>query len=371
MKQVRIAYVIDQLNIGGTENQLLAIIKRLDRKCFEPYLVCLRDTEYMEELSIDCHKKVLGVCSLASWDGVKNLSAFMGFLKKEQIDIVQTFFFDSTVFGVLAARLAKVKCVISCRRDMGFWYRPSLLIALFFVNMMTHRILVNSRAIKDNVHKKELVSRKKIDVIYNGIDLGAFSVSYNVSQIKRELGIPDKNSVVGIVANLNRQVKRVDLFIDAAAKILKKIKNVSFVVVGDGVLRSRLELQAERLGIMENIYFVGSKKNTIPYLQLFNIGVLTSETEGFSNSILEYMAAGLPVVAIDSGGSREVVQSGSNGYLVKLSIDDLSKCLISILNRKEDILDLSLSSLKNVEKYEMNNMVSEISNYYKNIIDNK
>jgi glycosyltransferase involved in cell wall biosynthesis len=316
MKRIKLLYLIDQLNIGGTEKQLLAVLERLDRSKFDPYLVCLRPTEYLEQCSVDCHKKVLNVTSLASWDGLQKICSFVRYLKQEKIDIVQTFFFDSTVFGVLAARLAGVKCVLSSRRDMGFWYAPATLSTLFFLNMLTHRIVVNSEAIKENVHLREHVKRKKIDVIYNGIDLDPFSVQYNVVALRNELGIPVDDQVVGIVANLNRRVKRVDIFIDTAVEILKKKENVSFVIVGEGQYSKELKEQTERLGLTAKIHFTGSQENVIPYLQLFDVGLLTSESEGFANAIVEYMAAGLPVICFDSGGNRELIENNLNGFLV-------------------------------------------------------
>ena len=148
MKRIKLLYLIDELNIGGTEKQLLAVLDRLDRDNFEIYLVCLRGTDFFNVCSLNCHKTVLNVRSLASFSGLKALIIFSRFLKKEKIDIIQTFFFDATVFGVLAAKIAGVNRVLSSRRDMGFWYTPVTLAVLMFINTLTHRIVVNSESIK-------------------------------------------------------------------------------------------------------------------------------------------------------------------------------------------------------------------------------
>ena len=317
MKKIKILFIIDELNIGGTEKQLLSIIELLDQNIFKPYLVCLRSTEFFEKYEMHCTKLILGVGSLFSLDGFRKLIGFSKYLRQERISIVQTFFFDSTVFGVLAAKLARVKKTISCRRDMGFWYTPKLLKILYVINLMTDRILVNSQAIKENVVDKENVNPNKIDVIYNGINLEPFSVKYDVKSKRSDLAIPPTDLVVGIVANLNRQVKRVDLFIAAASNVLKQNAHVSFIIVGDGHLRSTLENQANTLGILNKIHFVGSQYDVIPYLQMMDIGVLTSESEGFSNSIIEYLAVGLPVICFDCGGNDELIEHGVNGFALK------------------------------------------------------
>jgi glycosyltransferase involved in cell wall biosynthesis len=365
--KIKIVYLIDQLNIGGTENQLLATVNRLDRAKFEPLLVCLRPSEYFSQCKIQCYKHLFNVGSLASLDGLKKLIEFSMFLRKQKIDIVQTFFFDSTVFGVLSAKLARVGRTISCRRDMGFWYNPTLLKVLRVINLMTDRILVNSRAIKDNVVEKEHVRPSKIDVLYNGIDIEPFSIKYDMVTLRSELGIPPADKIVGIVANLNRQVKRVDLFVSAAAHVLQKRKQVSFVIVGDGHLRIQLERQASELGILNKIHFVGSQDNVIPYLQLMDIGVLTSESEGFSNSILEYMMAGLPVVCFDSGGNCELVTDKLNGLLINEQSELSDKINSALANEPQQLYAVMEQNLTDVQEFEWGSAIKRLEKYYLNL----
>jgi len=369
MKRLKLLYLIDQINLGGTEKQLLAVIERLDRAKFEPYLVCLRPTDYLERCNINCRTEVLNVSSLISRNGITKLFRFLSYLKQEEIDIVQTFFFDSTFFGVIAGRLARVKCVLSTRRDMGFWYNKKLLSVLYIVNFFTDRIVVNSEAIKTEVSLRERVKRDKIDVIYNGVDLEPFKVFYDVNKLRTELGIPSTDLIIGIVANLNRHVKRVDIFVDAAAKLLEEVDNISFIVVGDGSFRDGLERQAANLFIAEKLHFVGSQNNVIPYLQLFDIGVLTSESEGFPNSIIEYMAASLPVVCFDSGGNKELIEDGVNGFTVKnQSPLDLSVKLMEIISNGIDHQSLVDFNEKKLGSFNWENKIKKVADYCLNIV---
>lgn len=364
-KKINIAFIIDQMNIGGTEKQLVEIINLLDKNLFTVFLVCLKDNEYFQNLNLPCRKLVFPTQSLLSKNGLKMLFKFVQFLKHEKIDIVQTFFIDSNIFGVIGARIAGVKKIIVSRRDLGFWYTKKLLFILRIINKFSHRFMVNSNAIKQVVSQKEKVATNKVDVIYNGIDLEPFVQKHNTGIIREKIGIPEKDYIVGIVANLNRHVKRVDIFIQAAALVLKKMANVSFVIVGDGHLKSSLNNLAQELCAEKKIYFVGSQDNVYPFLQLFDIGVLTSDSEGFSNSILEYMAAGLPVVCTDVGGNSELICDDINGYLVeKDNSFQFAEAIINLLTNEKKVAEIKANS-NVISNYSLKNIGLHINDYYK------
>lgn len=344
MPKIKIVYLIDQLNIGGTENQLLELIGRLNNNRYEPVLVCLRHSDFYDTVDLSCEKKILNVQKLISLNGLIALIGFARWLRKCDAQIVQTFFFDATVFGVCSAKLAGVKKIISSRRDLGFWYTPRLLIILRIINLFTNIVLVNSKAIQANVIAKEKCNPRKTAVIYNGIDLKRFRRTLNTSQtVRKQYGIKEQ-MVVGIVANLNRPVKRVDLFIRAASEVTKEINNIAFVIVGDGHLKNELMQLAVELTVDERVYFVGRHQDVVKWLNCFDVGVLTSDTEGFSNAILEYLACGLPVVCTDSGGNREIIEDGVNGYkFPKNNHMVLSQKIIQLIKSDSD-------SLKQIKK---------------------
>jgi glycosyltransferase involved in cell wall biosynthesis len=168
--------------------------------------------------------------------------------------------------------------------------------------------IANSEAVKKHFVDVDGIIPDKISVIYNGINIEPVPQPYEYE--------PADGYVVGIVANCNRRVKRVEDFIKAAALLTKKIDDLKFVVVGDGSLRPQLESLCSTLGILNKVSFVGNVPNPIDYILRFNVGVITSETEGFCNAILEYMVCGVPVVATNTGGNPELVNDGENGFLV-------------------------------------------------------
>lgn len=381
MEKITIAYVIDFITqqdglSGGTERQVLETIENLDRNRFEPILICLRQNEqYSAWQHIDCRRYTLHVGSLLSIQGLSALFRLREIFRTNSVCIVSTFFFDATVFGVIAAKLIGVKCIISCRRDMGFWYTPGTLRTLRFTNMLADRVLANSQAIKANIVEREYLKPEKVDVIYNGIyahRFAKFDLLSELNDMRREIGIPDNNRIVGITANFNRRVKRVDLFIEAASIVLKEFKEAVFVIFGDGSLRAELENLTRHLKIEDKVHFIGFHNDAIRYISLFDVGVVASDSEGFSNAILEYAAAGIPVVSTDVGGCRELFAKGDLGELVP--VDDAQKLANGVLKivrdprRMDKIAKFSKRLIK--EEFNWSNKITEIEDYYQSLLDN-
>ena len=370
--KIKITFIIDAINsVAGTEKQLLQTIQQLDKQQFDITLICLRKPSATFQPNPELFEyKELNIDRLLSWKALFKLLETVSFLRRKRVDIVQTFFFDGNIFGIFAAKLAGVKHIISCRRDMGFWYTPMILIILRIMNNLVDRFLVNSYAIKKNISRYERIPCEKIDVIYNGIGIEPYKKKYNTSIIKKELNIDEKSVVIGIVANLNRRVKRVDLFIKAAQKALLKNNGLYFIIIGDGFLRKELEQLAIKLNIDGKVMFTGLKADVIPYLSFFNIGVISSDSEGFSNSIIEYAASGIPVIATDTGGNREIIQKGEFGELVPINDPDkMSESIIKFANNQELVERMSRKAKKFVRNsLDWRFKIMEIERYYSNLL---
>ena len=312
---IRILFIIDSLGIGGTEKQLACLINNLDRKRFQPFLCCLRPPI---QLDVRCPKFLLNVFSLKSSHSFKKLIELIHFLRNKKIDVVHTYFFDANVFGIIAAKIAGVRCVISTRRDMGFWYTKKILLVLRVLNSFVDRILVNSASVRKNVMIYEQANKSKIDIIPNFVSLETFNgIDQRLASNKRkELGISDNAIVVGIISNLNRSVKRVDDFLRSASIVIKKHPTVRFIVIGNGCLENALRNLCKELDICREVKFVGQQSDIVPFLSIIDIGINCSESEGLPNSILEFMAGRIPVVATNVGGNAELIDHNSNGFLV-------------------------------------------------------
>jgi glycosyltransferase involved in cell wall biosynthesis len=302
---VRILYGIDNLGLGGTETQLTGLIDRLDRARFEPHLVTLRRTD-PGLIPARCPHLQLEVSRLYGVGATVQFWRLIRYLRRHRIQIVHTFFQDSTVFCTSAACLAGVPVRLASFRDLGFWRTPFRQFLMRRVYPRMSGFLANSSAVRDHFCRTDLLDPEAVRVIPNGIDPDAFPFQAD----------PREPPAVGIVANLNRRVKRIDLFIEAAARVAAGRPDVVWHVVGDGQMRPEFEQQARSLGLGDRIRFVGRIADVSGYIGRLDVGVNCSDSEGFSNAVLEYMLRGCAVVATDVGGNSEMIESGKTGILV-------------------------------------------------------
>lgn len=367
---VRIAYLIDSLRIGGTEKQLAEIVKRLDPDRFEPVIICIREsnTEFIRD--IQCEIKEIQFRSFKSFKAVMALFKLIHFLRSRRIDIVQTFFVDATLFGVIGAKLAGVRKIISSRRDLAFWHSRGTLNAFGFVNRWVDRFWVNSSAVGRHLERLEKVPDSRIDVMYNGIDLDAFQRQDGNGGDEGGGPAATVNHVVGIVANLNREVKRVDLFIRAAALVGRRFTSVRFWIVGEGHLRESFEALGLELGLEDRLRFFGSRSDVAAIARDFSVGVICSDSEGFSNSILEYFALGVPVVATDVGGNPEIIRHGVDGYLVgKGDHEMLANRINELVGDDQLRTDMGRRGWEKVsQQFAWPSRIEEIQRYYRSLM---
>lgn len=305
MNRTAILFGIDAMALGGTELQLRGLIDRLDRSRFEVHLLTLRN-EDAGHIPADCHHLDLAVASLASPGAVRELVRSVRYLRQHRIRIVQTFFQDATLFGGLAARLAGVPVRLVSFRDLGFWRTPAQERALRVAYRWATGFVANSAAVREHFCDEDGLRRERFTVIPNGLDVPRFPFTPPA----------DSPRIVGALGNLNREVKRMDLFVEAAGLLQARHPDVRWEIAGDGHLRPGLEARARSLGLADRMVFHGQLPDAAAALGRWDVGVLCSDSEGFSNAVLEYMLCGCAVVATDVGGNREAIRDGENGLLV-------------------------------------------------------
>jgi glycosyltransferase involved in cell wall biosynthesis len=228
-------------------------------------------------------------------------------------------------------KLADSKVLLS-RRDLGFNYSPAQLFLLKFNSLVTDCVAVNSKAVKAVVCRHEnWASNDKVRVIYNGLSLSEVT-RVMPSNLRQKLRIPPEAPIIGIVANFNPWKRHTDLM-DAFHIVQKSKPNSHLVLVGDGPLKRTLQAKVEELRLTKSVHFTGMLNDVIPVIKEFTVAVLCSETEGFSNALLEYMACGKPVVATRTGGNLEIIEHGRNGFLIPVGEKErLANHILALLN---------------------------------------
>jgi glycosyltransferase involved in cell wall biosynthesis len=198
---------------------------------------------------------------------------------------------------------------------MGFWYSYKTLIALRLANLRVDGIVCNCQAVAARVRESEKIPLRKLITIYNGFD-GSDISDYHSTQSRTKL-IEDEYVNVALVANV-RRIKRVQDLIYAAGRLEPKAPRLRFWVIGafpDASYRRELERLVDELALRHRIRFVGPLTQPTDFISQCDIGVLTSESEGLSNTIIEYMSVGLPVICSDVGGNPELIEDSVNGFL--------------------------------------------------------
>jgi glycosyltransferase involved in cell wall biosynthesis len=267
------------------------------------------------------------------------LRRFVKDLRRIRINLLHTHDLYTNVFGMVAGRFAGVKVRIASRRETSGLRSHLQQQAQRAAYVLAHQIVANAEAVQRKLIA-EGERNDKITVIHNGFDPGRVTSANPTSRVESLAALKINNSArrfVTIVANMRHEVKDYPLFLRAAQRVSKALPDVGFLLAGEGKLKSSLESLAAELGIADRTVFLGRVADIATLLSVSDVCVLSSKAEGFSNSILEYMAAGCPVVATDVGGAREAIVEGATGYLVASGDDaTMAQRIISLIESPEE-----------------------------------
>ena len=207
---IRICFMIDNLAIAGTELHVLNLIKFLDRSRFTPFL-CLLDGKSDKSRILEpdnCEIVRLGIRSIRTVKSCAKVLSTARFLRRRKIDILQTFLPNSTYFGTLAGRIARVPCILAARRNTGYDRSRTDRIIGKIISRLANASVANSEACRTAMIKQDRVASDSVYVIYNGIDISPF----DDIPVPRESRSDGRKKVIGVVGNL-RPVKSLDTFI--------------------------------------------------------------------------------------------------------------------------------------------------------------
>jgi glycosyltransferase involved in cell wall biosynthesis len=335
-RPVRVCFLIDELGVGGTETQLLALIRQADRRRLQPMLCLLRgESPASQALEPDCCPVLrLGLGSLRHPRTLPAVWRFARFLRRERFDVVQTYYPDSSYFGILAAWLARVPYRLRTRNNTGHWLTWAHRWLGRLLNRFTTATLTNCEAARRALLEAEGPEPESVFVLENGVDLGRFLDLAPGTPFSRDPkgsasgtkalpfgsrlnGGSDRapGMTVGAVANL-RAVKGLDTLVRAAERVCRTLPGTTFVVAGEGEERERLQEQI-RLAALEGRFILpGSVRDVPGLLGSLDVAVLCSRAEGLPNAVLEYMAAARPIVATTVGAVPELIEDGVHGLLV-------------------------------------------------------
>jgi glycosyltransferase involved in cell wall biosynthesis len=312
---LKVAILIDALNQGGAERQVLNTTWALAKKGCQVELIHYYETDTaragydhpaFREARVTCIPK-RGRPFLFLWRLSRHL-------RRGRIDIVHSFKSVPTLYACLAGRMAGVPVILGgCQgeyEDRGLARLGHRLVKRSLAGWIT-----NTRSIVESLVKEIGVRREDCFVVYNGIDPRAFASGLSSGDARKKLGVSPGAPTVTIVAGL-RPVKNHRLFLDMARLVLARLPETRFLLAGEGDLRPALENYARELNISDRAMFLGSRSDIPDVLAATDVAVLTSHSEGLPNAMLESMAVGIPVVTTDYAGAREFMTDGEEGFIV-------------------------------------------------------
>lgn len=372
-KPYTVMYVNGQSEIGGGEKSLLELVRNLDLERYSPLVVLPAEgtlSVSLRECGVGCltgfslppllKGKFLG------WP--RAVSRMVKIARREKVDIIHGNGTRENIASGVAARLLGIPSVWHIRNlvvpGMRDLERP--------LSFLPTRIIANSRAVARRV-KDIPWARKRLEVVYNGVDLRLFNGNGG-EVVRRDLGVGQDEILVGIVGRIGTG-KGHELFVRAAKRALEGREDLRFVIVGDELFtengrRRRLAELVRELGLNDRVTLTGYRRDVERVIQALDILVLASEREPFGRVLIEAMAAGKPVVATAGGGVREVVEAGVSALLVEPGDVRLMASAIKRLSADRDLRErMGRSGRERVlRKFTIERHVSRIQRIYDDIL---
>ncbi len=349
-----VIHLIDSYHEGGSERQAVALARHQHASgMFQRVQVVALKNEGVLRQELEPFGLASDVefplTSFYNANFVKQLQRAARYFRRERASVVHTHDFYTNIFGMFASTLARVLARIASRRETGGIRTANQRRLERFAYSFAHHIVANAEAVRREVIN-EGTPATKVSTIYNGLDLTRVAVNHHDVNEQNEnfdspdtkhderaatlarLGLNQSNLLVTIVANMRLSVKNHPMFLRMARRVACEIPEARFVLAGDGELMPELKQLATDYNLNDKAVFAGSCRDVAALLCASSVGVLSSRGEGFSNAILEYMAAQLPVVATDVGGVREAFTDGEAGYIVASEDDEaMAKRIITLL----------------------------------------
>jgi len=306
MTPVPIAFVLSSCRIGGTERQMIELLRRLNPSRWQVHIACIRaEGEWLPRvLEAAVSVREFPFPHFRHRDAVRQAMAFTRWCRTLDIAVVHAADLCTNIFALPAAAYAGVPVRIGNRREINPDKTRSQIMLQRAAYQFATRVVANSRAAADRL-RFERVPAGRVATVPNGIDSCAFATTRSRRPLRK----------ITVVANLRKE-KGHDVLIDAAPEILRHFPDATFDIVGGGPELEALQARVNAQGAAAAFTFAGYDHDVAQRLKEADIFVLPSRSEAFPNAILEAMAAGLPVVASAAGGIVELVEDGQTGLLV-------------------------------------------------------
>jgi len=358
-------HIIDTTGPGGAETIFIQIADLIRSRGFNSTVV-IRGPGWVRDELIRRGIQPIVLEAKGSFN-VQFLWALVRLIRTQKIDLIHSHLLGSNVYAALAGLLARVPVVATYHGMVDVNPQERFRkIKHLAMKWGIARYVVVSKSLFEDIQKQGLLNPSKTEVIYNGINTERYGKN-QAQTIRAQLGLHDEAILVGSLGNI-RPAKSYDQLIAAAAEVITQNDKVHFVIAGHqkAGLMAELSTQMDRLGVAENIHFLGFQDDSAGMLGQMNNFLLCSSTEGFSISTIEAMATGLPALVTRCGGPQEIVEHNKTGWMVDVGdASALATGLLALIENSALAKRLALAGQKHVKKlFDADTMVGAYRRVY-------
>lgn len=371
---MNIVFLVDSLHsiAAGSERQIYKLVEGLVSSNHQVKLVLLRHTAFTRAgFDFPCPVECVEVTRIAGLSAAKKMLALRKRLKSQSVDLVHAYFPDSCLLAPLYLKSQSLK-VFTSRRDMGLIYKGKPAALYRLLRHRTDGVISNSRAVAALVRKKEHLSVHTSFVAYNGIepfgtgrDEGDGATIYRSSESIKLI----------LVANI-KPVKRTLDAVKAVARLMEQGHSVELALVGepqDKEYVEQIKTFIAEFGLERAVHWLGQVQEPRRLLRQADVGLLVSESEGLSNTLMEYMQIGLPAVATSVGGNPELIENGITGKLVgKGQVEELVSAISDLASDGDLIKAMGEAGKRKIaEQFSIAAMVRHHEGFYSSTVRQK
>jgi glycosyltransferase involved in cell wall biosynthesis len=373
-KPIKLMFTITDLIYGGGQTVIAKLLPHFDQEKFSPIVVSLTsaDTDLAQQL----RQQGVPVYDLKMnkrWP-IPALWRYFRLLKKEKPSIIHSSLFHANIASRLVGRLANVPILVSWRQniELGGQLREK-------INRLTIGIDDKVVAVCKPAKQAE-ISRSKVDpdkviVIPNCVDVDLVRPPgiNSRNRVREGLGIGDSEKMLLTIGRLHPQ-KGINYLLDSLSSMLQlSTHGIRLVIVGEGELEEKLKRQTQEQGLAEHVIFTGRRQDIPELLTAADLFVLASLWEGLPLVVLEAMAAELPIVATDVGGTAEAIIDGTSGLLVPpANSEKLAEKILTLLNDESLGQTLARNGLVKVkEEFSASSVAERFENLYLKLLTDK
>jgi L-malate glycosyltransferase len=366
-----VLFLIDHLMaLGGGETNLLKVVELMPPELIRCSIATFRIKPEIRQ-SIPVPVYVFPWKRFFHLDAWKAVIALRKLIRTEKVDIVQTYFETSNLWGGLVAKLSGA-LLLSSRRDMGILRKSRYALAYCIVNRLSDRVLAVSEEVKRFCIDADRIDPNKVSVVYNGVDLKQIAAENSDDNPFADADWAGASHVITCLANI-RRVKGIDTLIQTAQRVCRELPDAVFVIAGSLYERDyseEMQSMIRRLGLEKNVKLLGFVGDPVPLLKMSDAFCLLSRSEGFCNALLEAMACGVPSVVTRVGGNPEAITDGENGFLVPVEDDAIAaERLLTLLRDPEQGARIGESGRKSVQtRFSAEGMIQKLIGVYRDLL---